>query len=85
MGQPKSSLVCAKSKSAVIIDPFDAKFWFDICLEKGWELEQAWLTHSHWDHSKGMEESLELGGPNFQVILHEKEIERGWNGLTLIY
>ena len=73
-------LVCAKSKSAVIIDPFDAKFWFDICSENGWELEQAWLTHSHWDHSKGVEECLELGGPNFQVILHEKELERGWNG-----
>lgn len=73
-------LVCLETRTAVIIDPFDAKFWFEVCSENGWELEQAWLTHSHWDHAKGIEDCMSFGGPNFEVILHSKELERGWEG-----
>lgn len=73
-------LVCLTTRKAVIIDPFEAKYWFDVCSENGWELEQAWLTHSHWDHAKGIEDCLVIGGSGFEVILHAKELERGWNG-----
>ena len=68
-------LGCKKTKKAVIIDPFFAEFWSNICTENGWDLEQVWLTHSHWDHAKGVE-----GLQEKQVWVHEYEALRGWDG-----
>jgi glyoxylase-like metal-dependent hydrolase (beta-lactamase superfamily II) len=68
-------LVCKNTKKAAIIDPFFAEYWLDVCETHGWELEQVWLTHSHWDHSKGVE-----GLADRQVWVHSKESERGWEG-----
>ena len=68
-------LVCKKTKKAAIVDPFDGKYWLDICQNNGWELEQSWLTHSHWDHTKGVGELSDK-----QVWVHAKESERGWDG-----
>lgn len=68
-------LVCKKTSKAAIVDPFEASYWLNICQNNGWELEQAWLTHSHWDHSKG------VGGlTDKEIWVHEKESERGWDG-----
>ena len=68
-------LVCKKTNKAVIIDPFFSQYWLDVCSTNGWELEQVWLTHSHWDHSKGVE-----GLEDKQVWVHKDESLRGWNG-----
>ena len=73
-------LVCKATQQAVVIDPFDAHFWFDVADERGLHLTGAWLTHSHWDHAKGVEEALEMGGEGFEVVVHEAEAERGWDG-----
>ena len=73
-------IVCKKTSQAVIIDPFEAKYWFNICENRGYNLSQAWLTHSHWDHAKGIENCLEIGGGNFRVFLHQNEMQRGWEG-----
>lgn len=73
-------LVCKKSKEAVIVDPFDGKYWHDVCNNNGWKLSCAWLTHSHWDHTKGVEQAQQLGGKNFKIFIHEKEKLRGWSG-----
>ena len=48
-------LVCKKTNKAVIVDPVFSDYWSNLCKENGWELEQVWLTHSHWDHSKGVD------------------------------
>jgi len=73
-------IVCTATKTAVVIDPFDAAFWFEVAAERGRRLVGAWLTHSHWDHTKGVEEAIELGGEGFEVIVHSAEKERGWTG-----
>ena len=61
-------LVCKETKKAVIVDPFFADYWSNICSENGWDLEQVWLTHSHWDHAKGV-----YGLQEKQVWVHENE------------
>ena len=68
-------LVCKKTKNAVIIDPFFSDYWLDVCSRNGWNLEQVWLTHSHWDHSKGVD-----GLQNKIVWVHKNEAQRGWDG-----
>ena len=73
-------LICKKTKDAVIVDPFDGKYWHDICNDNGWNLCSAWLTHSHWDHTKGVEESQQIGGDSFKIFIHQNEKERGWKG-----
>ncbi|MAI09355.1 MAG: hypothetical protein CMA08_02080 [Euryarchaeota archaeon] len=73
-------IVCTASKEAVVVDPFDAAFWFETAAAHGFRLVGAWLTHSHWDHTKGIEEALALGGEGFEVVVHEAERERGWSG-----
>ena len=47
-------LVCKKARKRDY-DPFFAEYWKKICISNGWSLEQVWLTHSHWDHSKGVD------------------------------
>jgi glyoxylase-like metal-dependent hydrolase (beta-lactamase superfamily II) len=73
-------LICKKTKDAVIVDPFDGKYWHDICNDNGWNLCSAWLTHSHWDHTKGVEETQQIGGNDFKIFIHQNEKERGWEG-----
>ena len=68
-------LFCKETSRAVIVDPFYSKYWLDVCASNGWELEQVWLTHSHWDHSKGVE-----GLEDKQVWVHSDEALRGWDG-----
>ena len=68
-------LVCKESEKAVIVDPFFSEYWLDVCSSNGWELEQVWLTHSHWDHSKGID-----GLRDKQVWVHRDESLRGWDG-----
>lgn len=73
-------LICKKTKDAVIVDPFDGKYWHDICNNNGWKLCSAWLTHSHWDHTKGIEQAQQIGGEGFKIFIHQNEKERGWEG-----
>ena len=48
-------LVCKETGKAVVVDPFSANYWLNFCNENKLHLEQVWLTHTHWDHSKGVE------------------------------
>lgn len=68
-------LVCKESKKAVIVDPFFSDYWLEVCSSNGWELEQVWLTHSHWDHSKGVDGLIDC-----QIWVHCDESLRGWDG-----
>ena len=68
-------LVCKQTRKAVIVDPFFSEYWADLCSENDWDLEQVWLTHSHWDHSKGVD-----GLQDKHVWVHANEAQRGWNG-----
>ncbi|DAC14470.1 MAG TPA: hypothetical protein D7H86_02785, partial [Candidatus Poseidoniales archaeon] len=68
-------IVCKVSGKACIVDPFDGIFWANFCRQEEIELTQVWLTHSHWDHVKGIH-SL----PDCEIFIHEREYERGWSG-----
>ena len=70
-------LVCENTGEACIIDPWSGKFWQQLCHENGWKLNSVLLTHSHWDHSRGVGELFEDGA---EIWVHELESERGWNG-----
>ena len=69
-------IVCKNTRNAVIVDPFFSEFWQEVCFRNNWTLSQVWLTHSHWDHSKGVQ-----GLSDKQVWVHtfEKEI---WDGVS---
>jgi len=71
-------LVCVKTKQAAIIDPFDAEYWHQVCLERGWDLCEVWLTHSHWDHTKGVRGLKEKRGDSITIRSHAFERLRGW-------
>lgn len=68
-------VICKKTNEAAIIDPFSGSFWLEICQKNNWNLNQVWLTHTHWDHCKGVPE---LEG--CEIWAHEFEFERGWDG-----
>lgn len=68
-------LVCKKTGIACIIDPFFEKYWLDVCDAHSWKLEIVWLTHSHWDHSKGVN-----GLTDREIWVHKNEAQRGWDG-----
>ncbi len=70
-------LVCENTGSACIVDPYSGTYWLKICETNGWNLESAALTHSHWDHSKGVDS---LYGIGIKVWVHDHESKRGWTG-----
>ena len=71
-------LVCKSSNKACIIDPFDGHYWFNFCQSQGFLLTDIWLTHSHWDHIKGVEELIQLISHEVIVRCHYLEQERGY-------
>ena len=70
-------LICEKTHTACIIDPFSGSHWLEYCRDNELQLEMAALTHSHWDHSKGVGRLFEEG---IEIMVHELESERGWKG-----
>ncbi len=77
-------LHCKSTNKACIIDPFDGRYWYEFCLSEGYTLTEIWLTHSHWDHIKGVEELIELTSNGVTVRCHSLEQERGYQfeGIT---
>ena len=71
-------LVCKASNNACIVDPFDGQYWYDYCQTENYNLTEIWLTHSHWDHTKGVEEIIQLSSNHVTVRCHYLEQERGY-------
>ena len=71
-------IICKVTKHSCIIDPFDGRFWYDFCQNKGVKLTHIWLTHTHWDHVKGVDELLELSDNQLTLKCHILEQERGY-------
>jgi hydroxyacylglutathione hydrolase len=70
-------LVCEKTGDACIVDPFSGEHWLATCKESGWNLKSALLTHSHWDHTMGVQALFDTG---VEIWLHQDEEKRGWAG-----
>ena len=73
-------IVCQQTNQAVIVDPFDGAYWQNTCAQHGWVLDQVWLTHSHWDHAKGVDALKQALGSSLRVHCHAFERQRGWEG-----
>ena len=72
-------LICNSTKNALLIDPFSGDFWSEVVKERELNSITIGLTHSHWDHTKGVEEFLKIN-PNTEIYVHKLEYERGWKG-----
>jgi hydroxyacylglutathione hydrolase len=72
-------LICNTTRNALLIDPFDGHFWSKIITKESINSVIIVLTHSHWDHTRGVEEFINLN-PNTEIYVHQLEVERGWNG-----
>ncbi|MBK00008.1 MAG: hypothetical protein CMB48_03390 [Euryarchaeota archaeon] len=72
-------LICNTTKNALLIDPFDGQFWSEIVEKEDVKAVTIVLTHSHWDHTRGVVEFLNLN-PNTEIYVHQLESERGWGG-----
>ena len=72
-------LICNTTRTAILIDPFDGQFWSDIVEKEDIKAVTIVLTHSHWDHTRGVVEFLNLN-PNTEIYVHQLESERGWKG-----
>ena len=66
-------LVCKISNNACIVDPFDGHYWYEFCQTENYNLTEIWLTHSHWDHTKGVEELIQLSSNQVAVRCHNLE------------
>ena len=71
-------LICRATNKACVIDPFDGRYWYEFCQSENYTLTEIWLTHSHWDHTKGVEELIQLYSNNVAVRCHFLEQERGY-------
>lgn len=72
-------IICKSTGKAAIVDPFSGTYWMDVCERHGFSLESVLLTHSHWDHTKGVE-AISKEAPNARIWVHELESLRGWEG-----
>ena len=72
-------VVCRRTGSCVIIDPFDGQFWDRIVEDLELDLQGIWLTHTHWDHVCGVD-GLQEKRPDLPVRFHINERKRGWSG-----
>ncbi|MDC0055683.1 MBL fold metallo-hydrolase [Deltaproteobacteria bacterium] len=70
-------LVCEKTGEACIVDPFSGEHWLAACKKNDWNLKSALLTHSHWDHTRGVQTLFDTG---VEIWLHQDEEKRGWAG-----
>ena len=71
-------IVCLKTQKAVIVDPFDGDFWFDVASSENLLLSEVWFTHTHFDHIRGLERLEEIN-PDIIFRWHAAEKERGWH------
>ena len=77
-------VVCKLTSHACIVDPFDGEYWYDFCTGQGIHITEIWLTHSHWDHVKGVQELVNVSDQKLIIRCHELEQQRGFefDGIT---
>ena len=53
-------------------------YWQKSAPSSGWNLTEVWLTHSHWDHAKGVNALKQAWVVHFTSRSHAFERQRGW-------
>jgi hydroxyacylglutathione hydrolase len=60
-----------QSHKAVVIDPaWDGEYIAAEAKQRGWKIEQLWLTHAHFDHIGGIAGILKSSQPGPAIALH---------------
>ena len=63
------------SKTAVVVDPsFGSQAAVEVAAARGWELQQIWLTHAHFDHLAGVAEVEAVYQGRLPVGLHPADL-----------
>ncbi len=61
--------------SAVVIDPaWDGELIVDEAKRRGWQIEQLWLTHAHFDHIGGIAGIVKNTQPAPSIALHPADL-----------
>lgn len=68
-------------RKAAIIDPHSGKGpglapVFAELRARAFSLEHVLLTHSHWDHIDGIDETLRSWGPKLEILIHREDAHR---------
>jgi len=72
MGNNVYFLVDLDSRACVIIDPgFMPEAQLDFIGQKGWKLQQIWVTHGHFDHTAGVKTISESFDPPIPIAMHK--------------
>jgi hydroxyacylglutathione hydrolase len=59
------------SHTAVVIDPaWDGELIVDEARRRGWQIDQIWLTHAHFDHIGGIAGVVKNTQPVPKIALH---------------
>ncbi len=65
----------AESGTAVVIDPaWDGEVIAREARQRGWNIQQVWLTHAHFDHIGGLAAIVKAVQPTPQVALHPGDL-----------
>ena len=63
------------SHTAVVIDPaWDGERIVEEAKRRGWQLEQIWLTHAHFDHIGGVAGVVKNTKPAPEIALHPADL-----------
>lgn len=63
------------SHKAVVIDPaWDGELIAEETLRHGWQIEQIWLTHAHFDHIGGVTGIVKSIRPVPKIALHPADL-----------
>ncbi len=58
-------------QTAVVIDPaWDGELIVEEAKRRGWQIEQIWLTHAHFDHIGGIAGIVKNTHPEPKIALH---------------
>ena len=64
-----------KSNSAVVVDPaWDGEFIHEEANQRGWHIDQIWLTHAHFDHIGGIDGLVKAIQPAPKIALHPADL-----------
>jgi len=72
-------VVCRSTNQSCVIDPFDGSYWLNFCVKNNFILSEVWLTHSHYDHIKGVDKLYDELRDKLIVRCHEFEQRRGYD------
>jgi glyoxylase-like metal-dependent hydrolase (beta-lactamase superfamily II) len=63
------------SHAAVVVDPaWDGELIVDEARQRGWQIEQIWLTHAHFDHIGGIAGIVKSIRPMPKIALHPADL-----------